>query len=79
MEGVIAVSAGAIASSVALIEFAVDSVVETASGAVVGWRLRGELNGQADEEWVEDLLAALAMIPLVVREGFDGLRGDDSN
>ena len=55
VEGVIAVSAGAIASSVALIGFGVDSFVETASGAVVGWRLRTELNGQADEERIEDL------------------------
>ena len=55
VEGVIAVSAGAIASSVALIGFGVDSFVETASGAVVGWRLRAELKGHADEERIEDL------------------------
>src|SRR6266516_6572938 len=40
IEGVIAVAAGALASSVALIAFGIDSFVETASGAVVGWRLR---------------------------------------
>lgn len=55
VEGVIAISAGAIASSVALIGFGVDSFVETASGAVVGWRLRAELNGHADEERIEHL------------------------
>ena len=55
VEGVIAVGAGAIASSVALIGFGVDSFVETASGAVVGWRLRAELNGHADEERIEGL------------------------
>ena len=55
VEGVVAVSAGAIASSVALIGFGVDSFVETASGAVVGWRLRAELNGRAEEERIEDL------------------------
>jgi hypothetical protein len=36
VEGVIAVSAGILASSIALIGFGVDSFVETASGAVVG-------------------------------------------
>ena len=55
VEGIIAVSAGAIASSVALIGFGVDSFVETASGAVVGWRLRAELNAQADEDRIESL------------------------
>jgi divalent metal cation (Fe/Co/Zn/Cd) transporter len=55
VEGIIAVSAGAIASSVALIGFGVDSFVETASGAVVGWRLRAELNGHSDEERIEEL------------------------
>ena len=45
VEGVVAVSAGILASSIALIGFGVDSFVETASGAVVGWRLWAELNG----------------------------------
>lgn len=55
VEGVIAVSAGALASSVALVGFGVDSFVETVSGAVVGWRLRAELNGSADHERAEVL------------------------
>ena len=44
IEGIIAVGAGILASSVALIGFGVDSFVETTSGAIVGWRLRAELN-----------------------------------
>jgi divalent metal cation (Fe/Co/Zn/Cd) transporter len=55
IEGLVAVSAGALASSVALIGFGVDSFVETASGAVVGWRLRAELTGRADHERAEVL------------------------
>jgi divalent metal cation (Fe/Co/Zn/Cd) transporter len=54
-EGVIAVSAGVLASSVALIGFGIDSVVETASGAVVGWRLRAELTGRGDDERIEQM------------------------
>lgn len=53
IEGVIAVSAGVLASSVALIGFGIDSFLETASAAVVGWRLRSERNGHADEERAE--------------------------
>ena len=55
IEGVIAISAGAVASSVALIGFGVDSFVETASGAVVGWRLRAELTGRADHGRAEEM------------------------
>jgi divalent metal cation (Fe/Co/Zn/Cd) transporter len=50
IEGVIAVSAGVLASSVALIGFGVDSFVETTSGAVVWWRLRAELVGHLDDD-----------------------------
>jgi hypothetical protein len=55
VEGIIAVAAGLLASSVALIGFGIDSFVETASGAVVGWRLQAELSGRADEERAEVL------------------------
>jgi divalent metal cation (Fe/Co/Zn/Cd) transporter len=54
-EGVIAVWAGILASSVALVGFGIDSFVETASAAVVGWRLQAELGGQADDERAERL------------------------
>ena len=47
IEGSIAIIAGAMASSVALIGFGIDSFVETASAAVVGWRLRAELTDWA--------------------------------
>jgi divalent metal cation (Fe/Co/Zn/Cd) transporter len=50
IEGIIAISAGVIASSIALIGFGLDSFVETTSAAVVGWRLRAELIGGPDQE-----------------------------
>jgi len=53
VEGVIAVAAGTLASSVALIAFGVDSFVETTSGAVLWWRLRTELTGGNDPERIE--------------------------
>jgi divalent metal cation (Fe/Co/Zn/Cd) transporter len=55
VEGVIAVSAGLLAASIALIGFGIDSFVETASGAVVGWRLWAEFNGRVDTARTEVL------------------------
>lgn len=45
LEGVIAVSAGVVSNSVALISFGIDSFVETTSAGVLFWRLKSELNG----------------------------------
>jgi divalent metal cation (Fe/Co/Zn/Cd) transporter len=39
-----------VASSVALIAFGIDSFVETASGAILWWRLRAELSGRDPED-----------------------------
>jgi len=55
VEGAIAVSAGAHAASVALIGFGIDSFVETARGAVVGWRLWAEFTGRGDAERIEQM------------------------
>jgi cation diffusion facilitator family transporter len=43
IEGVIAIGAGVVSGSVALIAFGIDSFIETTSALVVGWRLRVEL------------------------------------
>jgi cation diffusion facilitator family transporter len=49
VEGVVAVGAGLLAGSPALIGFGVDSFVESVSGSVLIWRLRTELNGDEDD------------------------------
>jgi divalent metal cation (Fe/Co/Zn/Cd) transporter len=49
VEGIIACVAGALAGSVALVGFGIDSFIETASGVVVGWRLREEQLGRSAE------------------------------
>jgi len=49
LEGAIAVGAGAVSASVALIGFGIDSFIETASALVVGWRLRSEITGRSPE------------------------------
>jgi len=53
VEGIIAITAGVLAGSVALIGFGLDSFVETLSAVVVGWRLREELGGVSDAERLE--------------------------
>jgi divalent metal cation (Fe/Co/Zn/Cd) transporter len=49
VEGVVAVAAGAMAGSIALIGFGVDSFVETSSGAVMLWRFQPRPDRAADE------------------------------
>lgn len=50
VEGVVAIAAGLLAGSIALIGFGVDSFVETVSGAVLIWRLSSETRGGLDED-----------------------------
>jgi divalent metal cation (Fe/Co/Zn/Cd) transporter len=54
VEGVVAVGAALAAGSVALLGFGVDSFVETASGAILIWRLRAE-QGVHDHAAIERL------------------------
>jgi len=48
VEGVIAIGAGVIAGSIALVGFGLDSTIEVASGSILIWRLRK--HGFSDEE-----------------------------
>jgi divalent metal cation (Fe/Co/Zn/Cd) transporter len=49
VEGLVAITAGLAAGSVALLGFGVDSFVESASGLVLVWRLRAERNAASHE------------------------------
>ena len=50
LEAVIAIGAGAIAGSIALVGFGVDSVIESLSGAVLLWRLQSSTVGEQREQ-----------------------------
>lgn len=53
IEGIIAIAAGTLANSVALISFGIDSFIETTSAVVLHWRLSAELdekNPEANEQ-----------------------------
>ena len=69
VEGVVAVWAGEVAGSVALVGFGINSFIETASAAVIVWRLLAERRGDAGQarrveqqtgRWMAGLLALLA-------------------
>jgi divalent metal cation (Fe/Co/Zn/Cd) transporter len=54
VEGVVAIGAGVIAGSIALVGFGLDSYIEVASGLVLIWRLRKHgFGNDADEEEAE--------------------------
>jgi divalent metal cation (Fe/Co/Zn/Cd) transporter len=50
VEGIVAMAAALASGSVALLGFGLDSFVESASGSVLIWRLRGEREGMDHEE-----------------------------
>ena len=54
IEGAIAIAAATASGSVALLGFGIDSIVESASGSVMIWRLLAERNA-ADEERIEQV------------------------
>jgi divalent metal cation (Fe/Co/Zn/Cd) transporter len=49
LEGVISVAFGVVAGSIALIGFGVDSFVETSSGLILLWRLKGGRDAETEE------------------------------
>jgi cation diffusion facilitator family transporter len=53
VEGIVAIGAGVLAGSPALIGFGADSFIESISGGVLIWRLGGERSGRDDDDAVE--------------------------
>jgi len=45
LEAIVAIGAGILAGSIALVGFGLDSIIEVVSGAILFWRLRTELGG----------------------------------
>lgn len=80
LEGLVAVTAGIAAGSIALVGFGVDSFVETISGAVLVWRLGAEARGRLDEAVVErfehraERLVGVAFLLLAAYVAFEAVR-----
>ena len=65
LEGLIAVGAGVLASSIALVGFGFDSLIEVTSGAVLLWRLYADVD-EARRERVEAISLRLVGICFIV-------------
>jgi divalent metal cation (Fe/Co/Zn/Cd) transporter len=88
LEAVVGLAAGMVAGSVALVGFALDSIVEASSGGILLWRLRAEAHGARPAEEVERRairLVAVAFLALAAYVGgraaydlFYGSRPDES-
>jgi divalent metal cation (Fe/Co/Zn/Cd) transporter len=70
LEGIIAIGAGALAGSVALVGFGIDSVIEVSSGAIILWRL---LSGEHREELALKLVGA-SFLALAGYVAFDAIK-----
>lgn len=79
IEGVVALIAGAAASSVSLIGFGLDSGIEVSAALVLTWRLAQEAQGDAGANQVADRRAqlgvALSFLALALYVGITATRG----
>lgn len=70
LEGIIAIGAGIMAGSIALVGFGVDSVIEVSSGVVILWRLA---SGEQRERLALRLIG-VSFIALAVYVAFDAVK-----
>lgn len=76
LEGLIAVVAGLIAGSIALVGFGFDSLIEVTSGAVLLWRLRADVN-EARRERVEAIslrIVGVCFVVLAIYVSYDSIK-----
>ena len=76
LEGIVSVLAGAIAGSISLVGFGVDSMIEVASGVASLWRLRADADPRQREQAegkAHRIIGAL-FIALAVYVGYDAAR-----
>jgi divalent metal cation (Fe/Co/Zn/Cd) transporter len=73
VEFAIAVGAGISASSVALVAFGIDSLIEVAAGGVVVWLFTGRRAGSASAERIAQRLIAASFLALAVYIAVDSL------
>ena len=76
LEGLIAVVAGLIAGSIALVGFGFDSLIEVTSGAVLLWRLRADVNEQRRErvEAISLRIVGACFVVLAIYVSYDSIK-----
>ena len=70
LEGIIAIGAGIVAGSIALVGFGFDSVIEVASGAIILWRLASGVH----RERLALQLVGISFLALAAYVGFDAVK-----
>lgn len=71
IEAVVAVSAGLVAGSVALVGFGLDSIVEVSSGLIILWQFRHKMPESRERQALK--LMALAFFALAAYVGFESV------
>lgn len=76
LEGLIAVVAGLIAGSIALVGFGFDSLIEVTSGAVLLWRLRADVNEERRErvEAITLRIVGACFVVLAIYVSYDSIK-----
>jgi divalent metal cation (Fe/Co/Zn/Cd) transporter len=74
LEAVVGLAAGFVAGSVALVGFALDSIVEASSGSVLIWRLRSEQRGTRTAEEAERKAIRLVAVAFLALAAYVGGR-----
>jgi divalent metal cation (Fe/Co/Zn/Cd) transporter len=74
IEAAVALGAGIVAGSIALIGFGADSVIEMIAGVVVLWRFAESRDGSASVERRAQQLIAASFVVLAVYVGFEAIR-----
>jgi divalent metal cation (Fe/Co/Zn/Cd) transporter len=76
LEGLIAVAAGLLAGSIALVGFGFDSLIEVTSGAVLLWRLHADVD-EARRERVESIsvrIVGICFVVLAIYVSYDSVK-----
>ncbi|MFN2512917.1 MAG: cation transporter [Pyrinomonadaceae bacterium] len=76
LEGLIAVAAGLLAGSIALVGFGFDSLIEVTSGAVLLWRLHADVNEEGRErvEAISLRIVGVCFVVLAIYVTYDSVR-----
>ena len=76
LEGLIAIIAGLLAGSIALVGFGFDSIIEVTSGAALLWRLRADLDEEQRERAEEITLriVGVCFLALAAYVGYDAIQ-----
>ena len=75
LEGLIAIAAGAVAGSISLVGFGVDSFIEVTSGAALLWRMSGDADHSVRErrEALTVRIVGVCFVALAVYVGYEAI------